>query len=102
MPTHCFNKQSSAEVARGLLVACVAAALVCRAVCGQEAVNLAVAATTKQTATINFARDVQPILASKCIRCHGHETREAGLRLDDRNVASSKLESGNCAIVPGK
>jgi hypothetical protein len=60
------------------------------------------AAVAQQTATINFARDVQPILASKCIRCHGPETHEAGLRLDDRKVAASDLESGHRAVVPGQ
>jgi hypothetical protein len=49
---------------------------------------------------VDFARDVQPILASKCIRCHGPETQEAGLRLDDRAAAISELESGAHAVVP--
>jgi hypothetical protein len=53
-----------------------------------------------RASTVDFARDVQPILASKCIRCHGPETHEAGLRLDDREFAWRELESGNHAIVP--
>lgn len=59
---------------------------------------------TKSTANaeVDFARDVQPILASKCIRCHGPETREAGLRLDDRTIAISELDSGSHAIIPGR
>src|SRR3954454_17970106 len=53
-------------------------------------------------AKIDFERDVQPILAAKCVRCHGPQTAEAGLRLDGRKSALSLLESGNRAIVPGK
>ncbi|MEX2309763.1 MAG: PSD1 and planctomycete cytochrome C domain-containing protein [Pirellulales bacterium] len=63
---------------------------------------MATGATANRASTIDFARDVQSILASKCLRCHGPETREAGLRLDDRKVAASKLESGRYAIVPGQ
>jgi cytochrome c553 len=55
-----------------------------------------------KAAEIDFARDVQPILAGKCVRCHGPETHEAGLRLDVRNVAVSELESGRHAVVPGQ
>lgn len=52
---------------------------------------------------VSFSRDVKPILAS-CFRCHGpdEETVEAGLRLDGRERAIAKLESGERAIVPGK
>ena len=52
------------------------------------------------TAKIDFARDVQPLLASKCVRCHGPQTAEAGLRLDQRQAAIAALESGSHAIVP--
>src|SRR4051812_24096941 len=51
---------------------------------------------------IDFERDVQPILASKCVRCHGPQTAEAGLRLDTRKSAVGPLESGTRAVIPGK
>ena len=35
----------------------------------------------------DFARDVQPILAKHCVRCHGPKKQEGGLRLDVRRRA---------------
>ena len=35
-------------------------------------------------AAVEFGRDIQPLLARRCLACHGPETQEAGLRLDDR------------------
>ncbi len=48
---------------------------------------------------IQYNRDVRPILAEKCFRCHGPDSasRKADLRLDRREVA---IDYG--AIVPGK
>ena len=89
MPNQWANLLCSAEVAGLELIACLAIALLSRVVRGKEALDEAPGVATNQTSQINFARDVQPILASKCIRCHGPETREAGLRLDDRKVATS-------------
>lgn len=53
---------------------------------------------------VNYDRDIRSILANNCYKCHGpdeHE-REAGLRLDQRDIAIKPLESGDTAIVPGK
>ncbi|GAB4157955.1 MAG: PSD1 and planctomycete cytochrome C domain-containing protein [Planctomycetaceae bacterium] len=52
---------------------------------------------------IDFNRDIRPLLSNHCYACHGPDSkqRQAGLRLDDRKSALSKLESESHAIVPG-
>jgi hypothetical protein len=51
--------------------------------------------------TVDYLRDVKPILAQHCYACHGVEKQRSGLRLD---TAVRALAGGNsgAAIVPGK
>lgn len=53
---------------------------------------------------VNFNREVRPILSDMCYKCHGPDAaeRKAGLRLDEFAGATTKLESGDFAVVPGK
>lgn len=54
--------------------------------------------------SIDFGRDIRPLLSDRCFKCHGPDaaSREAGLRLDQRETATAELESGVVAVVPGK
>ena len=49
-------------------------------------------------------QQVRHLMSNTCFRCHGpdEKERQAGLRLDKRESAVSKLESGRTAISPGK
>ncbi len=53
---------------------------------------------------VDFDRQVRRILADHCFQCHGpdQDARAANLRLDVREAALAKRESGEPAIVPGK
>ena len=53
--------------------------------------------------TIDYNRDVRPILAENCFHCHGQDQskRKAKLRLDERDAAIA-VHDKHAAIVPGK
>ena len=69
---------------------------------------LAYAAPAQQpvpgTPPVDFSRQVRPILAENCFKCHGPDAKErrSRLRLDDRAAALKPAASGRPAIVPGK
>ena len=54
-------------------------------------------------AEVRFNRDIRPIMADTCFRCHGPDksSRMAGMRLDIRQEALKPLKDGLVPIVPG-
>ena len=71
--------------------------LACLTVVAMAAAVTAAPAGEYQPVSYNF--DIRPILVENCFACHGPDpaTREAGLRLDDREeaIAMSAFEPGN-------
>ncbi|HTD85823.1 MAG TPA: DUF1549 domain-containing protein, partial [Candidatus Binatia bacterium] len=51
--------------------------------------------------TIDFVKDVQPILSGSCYNCHGLKRAEAGLRFDRRSDALRGSDNG-AVIIAGK
>src|SRR5574341_727171 len=52
--------------------------------------------------SVDFDRDVRPILFGRCVSCHGSEKPKAGLDLRSVDTATAKLKSVSRAVVPGK
>lgn len=61
-------------------------------------------ATSPAASAVDFTREVRPILAAHCFKCHGMDdgARKAKLRLDVRENAIAPAKSGELPIVPGK
>ncbi len=53
-------------------------------------------------AEVDFAKDIRPILSQHCFKCHGPDenSRQGGLRLDERSAALKVGDSGLAAITP--
>lgn len=58
-------------------------------------------AAAPATAAVDFVRDVQPLFQKHCVRCHGPDEQNGGLRYDDKEAALALADSGKHAIVPG-
>jgi cytochrome c553 len=80
-------------MARSVTSRCVLAAIATTAL---ASASLALAADK-----VSFAREIKPLLARRCLSCHGLEMSEGGLRLDSREGAVVELDSGAHAVVPG-
>src|SRR5438067_7955472 len=64
---------------------------------------LAAASACGMFGQVRFNRDIRPIMAETCFRCHGPDknSRMAGMRLDLRDEALKPTKSGAVPIVPG-
>ena len=61
-----------------------------QAVVGALLVSGALPATAEP---IDYIRDIRPIFAEHCTLCHGPDDAKGGLRLTDREAATSILKS---------
>src|SRR5437868_4440980 len=59
-------------------------------------------ASPAQTTSVEFNRDIRPILSDRCFACHGPDEskRKSKLRLDTEAGAKSDL-GGHFALLPG-
>src|ERR1700730_5857099 len=59
--------------------------------------------TSQETlpSTVEFNRDIRPILSDKCYTCHGPAKQMKTLRFDREEEAKHALPDGRFAIVPG-
>jgi len=77
----------------------------CRRVCQAAVVVLLAAASGRAeeppAGLDHFEREVRPILADACLKCHGAEKQESDLRLDTRERMLRGGVSGP-AVVPGR
>ncbi len=62
--------------------------------------SVTASAADSSTTAVDFVRDVQPIFATNCYRCHGPDVQKASLRLDVREIALKGGDDG-VVIVPG-
>lgn len=70
------------------------------ALCGVIALMLVPLSLLQADEGSRFLDEVQPLLAAKCVTCHGPEKQEGGLRLDSLAAARAGGDRGP-AIVPG-
>ena len=58
---------------------------------------------TLSASSVDFGRQVRPLLADRCFSCHGPDAaqRQAGLRLDQRDAATLPTASGRTPVKPG-
>src|ERR1043166_2465762 len=70
------------------------------------ALALSFASTRELRAAVDlveqFEKEVRPVLAEQCFKCHGPEKQKGGLRMDRKAGLLSGGDSGEPALSPGK
>src|ERR1043165_2700483 len=53
-------------------------------------------------ARVDFGRDIQPLLNTQCVECHGPSQQMRGLRLDRRvSALPNRIGANGARIIPG-
>lgn len=63
--------------------------------------SLGAALSARAADKIDFAKDVQPILAEHCLKCHGEDKQKGKYRIDTKADALKGGKSGATAVVAG-
>ncbi|MCA9215140.1 MAG: hypothetical protein KDB27_18860, partial [Planctomycetales bacterium] len=68
------------------------------------AIVIMVAGNSHAAESVDFGRQIRPLLAEKCFSCHGldSDNRETDMRLDTREGLFAEIDSGGFTVVPGK
>ncbi|MFO0928610.1 MAG: PSD1 and planctomycete cytochrome C domain-containing protein [Gemmataceae bacterium] len=74
--------------------------LLCGLLAGLAIASLLRAAPRHSGSTVDFSRDILPLLRRSCVECHGPDRQRGGLRLDSRAAAFRGGDRGQ-AILPG-
>src|SRR5262245_25991380 len=99
-----MNRRSGRMRTAGVSVWLGALALLCAILlqaAPQQTPATSAAAGEPLSTTIEFNRDIRPILSDKCFQCHGPASQLATLRFDLEDGAKHALSGGRFAIVPG-
>src|SRR5690348_8706286 len=64
-------------------------------------VALAAESESPKLSGVDFVKDVQPILASRCYECHGPEKQKGGFRADSKDSIFRAGDSGQKPVVAG-
>ncbi|WP_010584649.1 DUF1553 domain-containing protein [Schlesneria paludicola] len=56
-------------------------------------------AEDREADRVDFVRDIQPLLSSRCVACHGSTASKSGLRLDVKQAAITGGESGPIIVA---
>jgi hypothetical protein len=78
----------------GLVIAAVACCRHAASHAGQDAKAVSEKLPAPAKIQVDFARDIQPLLAKHCLKCHGPEKQVSGLRLDVHGDAVRGGDSG--------
>src|SRR5687768_1301687 len=93
------NKMQSFRIKLVVPIALVAGSMLCFRAYPQRP-----AAPSASSGSIDFGRDIRPILSDKCFACHGPDVvnNKSKLRFDTETHALADLGGGRRAIVRGQ